>query len=171
MTTDPPHKPPRTMPAAPEASASAKAIEAALAPEPKAEPPALPDSDEKPPRHPPRLKAIPRIRQLFWCDFPRDGHLPEFWKRRPVLVVSFKNQLSGAVTVIPCSSQDQKGNAWAYKLATSIDGSASWAVCDKPTTVAVSRLTPDKSGIRRLPEDEFNEVLALLFKWLPKPPA
>lgn len=128
------------------------------------------DDSDKPPRVVPRLKAVPAIRQLYWCDFPADAHLPEFWKRRPVLIVSFKNALSGAVTVIPCSSQDQTGNPWAIRLQTTIDGSASWAICDKPYTVAVSRLTPDKSGIKRLPESEFNDVLMLLFKWLPKLP-
>lgn len=66
-------------------------------------------SEEAPPRIPPRVKAAPSIRQLYWCDFPHDAQLPEFWKRRPVVVVSFKNTLSGAVTVIPCSSQDQTG--------------------------------------------------------------
>lgn len=127
-----------------------------------------------PPRVKPRVKAVPTIRQLYWCDFPEDAHLPEFWKRRPVLIVSFKNFLSGAVTVIPCSSQDQGSNKWAYSLTTTIDGSPSWAICDKPTTVAVSRLSADKSGVKRLPEDEFNAILAILFKWLPvlpPPPA
>jgi mRNA interferase MazF len=125
---------------------------------------------EKPPHVPARLKAVPAIRELFWCDFPNDAHLPEFWKRRPVLVVSFRHTLSGAVTVIPCSSQEQPGNPWAFRLTTTIDGGDSWAICDKPTTVAVSRLTLDRSGKRRLPEAEFNGVLALLMRWLPALP-
>ena len=92
----------------------------------------------QPPRVQPRLLAVPAIRELYWCDFPADAQLPEFWKRRPVIVVSFKNTLRGAVTVIPCSSQDQAGNPWAYALATTIDGKQpSWAIWDKPTTVAV----------------------------------
>ena len=125
------------------------------------------DEGDKPPRVAPRIRAAPKIRQLFWCDFPEDAHLPEFWKTRPVLVISFKNSLSGAVTVLPCSSQDQEGNQWACKLTTTIDGERSWAICDKPCTVAVSRLTPHKEGIKRLPEDEFNQVLDLMFQWLP----
>lgn len=174
MTTDNPDKGRRPLLHLPvdQNSASSAAITAAISPEAATEPAALPESDEKPPKHPPRIPAAPSIRQLYWCDFPRDGHLPEFWKRRPVLVVSFKNTLSGAVTVIPCSSQEQRGNKWAYELETSIDGvGRSWAICDKPTTVAVSRLTSDKSGVRRLPEQEFNEILNLLFAWLPKLPA
>ncbi|MBR0973659.1 type II toxin-antitoxin system PemK/MazF family toxin [Bradyrhizobium japonicum] len=126
--------------------------------------------EEKPRRVPPRVKSAPSIRQLFWCDFPEDAHLPEFWKTRPVLIVSYKNILTGAVTVLPCSSQPQRGNPWAVELGTTVDGQSSWVICDKPTTVAVSRLTPDKSGIRRLPESEFNPILALLLKWLPKLP-
>jgi mRNA interferase MazF len=120
-----------------------------------------------PPRVKARLKAVPAIRELYWCDFPQDAQSPEFWKCRPVVIVSFKNTLSGAVTVIPCSSQPQPGNPWAYKLTTTIDGDDSWAICDKPTTVAVSRLSLDRTGKRRLPEAEFNGVLALLLKWLP----
>jgi mRNA interferase MazF len=130
----------------------------------------LADEEEKPPRVKPRLTAAPSIRQFYWCDFPKDAQLPEFWKTRPVLIVSFKNTLSGAVTVIPCSSQNQDGNPWALRLKTAIDEERSWAICDKPNTFAVSRLSPDKGGIRRLSEAEFNPILALMFKWLPKLP-
>ncbi len=124
----------------------------------------------KPQRVDPRIKAAPKIRQLFWCDFPEDAQLPEFWKTRPVLVISPKNTLSGAVTVVPCSSQDQGDNKWAFKLSTTIDGGDSWAICDKITTVAVSRLSSHRDGIPRLPEVEFNGVLDLIFQWLPKLP-
>jgi mRNA interferase MazF len=126
---------------------------------------------EKPPRVKPRLSAAPAIRQLYWCDFPEDAQLPEFWKRRPVVIVSYKNTLTGAVTIIPCSSQDQSGNKWAVKLETTIDYGESWAICDKPTTVAVSRLSVDRVGIKRLAEAEFNEILALILKWFPRLPA
>jgi mRNA interferase MazF len=129
------------------------------------------DETDKPPRVQPRIKAAPKIRQLYWCDFPRDAHLPEFWKCRAVLIVSFKNTLSGAVTVIPCSKQQQGTNPWAYGLTTFVDGiGPSWAICDKPTTVAVSRLSVDGCGINRLPEAEFNPILALMLRWLPKLP-
>lgn len=126
--------------------------------------------DEKPPRIEPRLKARPEIRQLLWCDFQKDAHLPEFWKTRPVLIVSFRNTLKGAVTVLPCSSQLQSENEWAIRLKTTIDRERSWVICDKPTTVAVSRLSPPKGAIPRLPVAEFNPILALMFKWLPKLP-
>jgi hypothetical protein len=57
------------------------------------------------------------------------------------------------------------------RLTTTIDGFRSWAICDKITSVAVSRLTPEKNGIKRLPEAEFNRVLGLVLQWLPKLPA
>lgn len=127
---------------------------------------------QPPPRHPPRVKAVPSIRQLYWCDFPQDAHMPEMWKVRPVVIVSFKNTLSGAVTVVPCTTVDQKDAKFAFKLTTTIGGDVeSWALCDKLTTIAVSRLTPDRGGIRRLGEAEFNGLLAVLFAWLPKLPA
>jgi mRNA interferase MazF len=128
--------------------------------------------DEKPPRIAPSLKSAPRVRQLYWCEFPKDAHLPEFWKTRPVLVISFRNALYGAVTVVPCTTQAQPDNKWAVKLSVSIeDDTASWAMCDKPTTVAVSRLKNHRGDIKRLTEDEFNPVLAKVLAWLPKPPA
>lgn len=122
--------------------------------------------EEKPPRLEPRIKAAPKIRQLYWCDFPKDAQLPEFWKTRAVLVMSFRNTLHGTITVLPCSGQDQPNNKWAYKLKTTIDGKPSWAICDKPVSFAVSRLSPGKGGIVRVPEPEFNEALALMLKWL-----
>lgn len=123
---------------------------------------------QTPPKVAPRLVAAPKIRQLLWCDFPQDAQLPEFWKRRPIIVLSYRNTLHGAVTVIPCSTQAQPGNAWAFPLRTTIDGRAAWAICDKPSTVAVSRLLPDRSGTARMPEDEFHELLKLVLEWLPK---
>lgn len=121
-----------------------------------------------PPKRQPRITAATRIRQLYWCRFPEDAELPELWKTRPVIVISKKRELYGAVTVIPCTTSDQAGNKWAYELNTTIDGETrSWAICDKPCTVAVSRLTPDRNGIRRITDTEFHGVLDILYKWLP----
>jgi mRNA interferase MazF len=83
-----------------------------------------------------------------------------------VLVISYRNKLSGAVTVVPCSTQDQANNPWAIKLTMSIDGKDSWAICDKISTFAVSRLSQAKFRIR-LSEEEFNKVLAKVLEWLP----
>lgn len=124
-----------------------------------------------PPKVVPQVTSAPSIRQLYWCDFPQDAQLPEFWKRRPVVILSFKNTLHGAVTVVPCSTQAQPGNKWAFPLQTTIDGRAAFAICDKPTTVAVSRLVPDKSGVARMPQVEFDDMLRLVLAWLPVPSA
>lgn len=126
---------------------------------------------QPPPKVPPRVIAAPSIRQLYWCDFPQDAHLPEFWKRRPVIILSYRNTLHGAVTVIPCSTQAQPGNKWAFPLQTTIDGRAAWAICDKIGNVAVSRLSPHKGGIVRMPVPEFDDMLRLVLEWLPKPSA
>jgi len=123
-----------------------------------------------PPRVAPRVKAAPRIRQVYWCRLPSDAELPELWKVRPVIIISYQNTLYGAVTVIPTTTVEQDANRWAYRLHTSLDPSrVSWAICDKPITVAVSRLQPHRT-IPRLTEKEFNEVLARLLEWLPRLP-
>jgi mRNA interferase MazF len=126
------------------------------------------NDDDKPPRIRPRLRNGPKIRDLYWCDFPQDAQLPEFWKRRPVLVLATDRSLSGALTVIPCSSQPQHGNKWAFKLNQTIDGDPSWAICDKITTVAVSRLSLHRDKNRRVSQEEFSAVLAIVLQWLPK---
>ena len=48
-------------------------------------------------------------------------------------------------------------------------GVSSWAICDKPYTVAVSRLFPERAGIPRLPATDFNAILSKLLEWLPTP--
>ena len=127
-------------------------------------------NETRPPVVKPRLTSAPRIRQMYWCDFPEDAHLPEFWKRRPVIVMSYRNTLSGAVTVIPCSSLSQTGNPWAVPLSISMTpGGSSWAICDKPSTIAVSRLSADRMGIPRIPDADFNAALSKLLEWLPIP--
>ena len=89
---------------------------------------------------------------------------------RPIIVVSYRNTLYGAVTAIPTTTVEQDANPWAYKLHTSLDPSkVSWAICDKPTTLAVSRLQPHRT-IPRLTDGEFNGVMARLLAWLPKLP-
>lgn len=130
------------------------------------------EQSKKPPRVKPRVKAAPKIRQVYWCDFPEDAHLPEMWKTRPVVVISFKNTLDGHCTVVAGSTEPQEGKSaqWAHALSVSFDGRQTWAVCNHVCTVAVSRLSPDGSGIPRLPEAEFNEILAKVLAWLPRLP-
>jgi len=121
-----------------------------------------------PPKIEPKLKSAPRIRQMYWCDFPKDAQNPEFWKPRPVIIISKNTKLYGSVTIIPCSTKAQTSK-WAFPLKTTIDGKAAWAICNYPTTIAVSRLIQDKKGIKKIPNDEFNELLTKIFEYLPAP--
>lgn len=100
--------------------------------------------DSAPPRVRTALAKAPRTREIFWCQFPRDAELPEFWKVRPVVVLSRRVDLNGTVFVVPCTSHDQTGSVDAVALSTTIGGSRTWAVCDKPVSVAVSRLRAPK---------------------------
>jgi mRNA interferase MazF len=123
------------------------------------------DHEAPPPRVTPDVIGAPRIRQMYWCRLPTDAELPELWKVRPVIVVSYRNTLHGHVTVIPTTTVDQEGNEWGYKLSTTM-GRPSWAICDKPLTVAVSRLQRFRL-IPRITETELKAILERLFRWLP----
>ena len=59
----------------------------------------------KPPWVQPQIKAAPKIRQIYWCDYWKDARLPEMWKTRPVIVVSYKNTLTGPCRVVPVSTE------------------------------------------------------------------
>jgi mRNA interferase MazF len=101
----------------------------------------------------PRIKAAPKIRQIYWCEYWKDARLPEMWKTRPV------------------SSEPQDLNKWAHRLSIEIegDGVTSWAVCNHPATVSPSRFMQFNHGIPLLPKADFNQVLERLMKWLPQP--
>ena len=124
---------------------------------------------EKPPQVQPKITSAPKIRQVYWCNFARDAQLPEMWKERPVVIVSPNNKLFGACTVIPTSTDDEdRGDPYIYKMTTSLDERISHAICNHPITVATSRLVIDRAGIPRVTEEEFQEILKRLLKWLPQ---
>ncbi len=124
--------------------------------------------DERPPRLKPRIKSAPRIRSVYWCDFPKDAQLPEFWKGRPVLVVSKQSTLHGTVTVLPFSSKSQPDNPKAVSMKSPIDGRLSWVICNYPTTVAVSRLSAPRREIPRVDQKSFNRIIGLMLEGLPR---
>ena len=98
--------------------------------------------------------------------------LPEMWKKRPVLVVSYKNTLFGPCSVLAISTDPQEGHSeqWAHKLPIQVQkGRDSWVVCNHIYTVSPSRLEQVGGGVPRLSEADFDVVLAKLLKWLPKP--
>lgn len=127
------------------------------------------EEEQKPPRVKPSIKFAPKIKQLYWCKFPLDAQLPEFWKNRPVVILSYNNSLTGKVSIIPCSSQDQKDNKWAIKLTKTIDGKDSWAICDNIMTIAVSRLSMAQDGIKLVSEEDMQKILYLVHKQFPFP--
>jgi mRNA interferase MazF len=129
---------------------------------------------EKPPYIKPKIVAAPKIRGVYWCDLWKDALLPEMWKKRPVIVVSYKNTLSGPCSVLACSTDPQEGLSaqWAHKLSIQVEaGRDSWVACNHIYTVSPSRLEQVRGGVPRLAEVEFNAILSMLFKWLPKLPA
>jgi mRNA interferase MazF len=122
--------------------------------------------EAKPPWVKPRILAAPKIRQVYWCDFWNDARLPEMWKTRPVLVMSYKNSLHGPCTIIPLSTEPQDDNIWAVPLK--VEAVKCWAVCNQPSTVSPSRFSQFKGKIPLVEQKDFNQVLEKPEKWLPK---
>lgn len=117
---------------------------------------------DKPPKITPIIKAAPKIRNIYWCDFWRDARLPEMWKKRPVLVVSYKNSLTGPCSVLAISTDPQEGQSaqWAYKLPIEIErGRESWVVCNHIYTLSPSRFEQVDGAVPRLAEQHFNAIL------------
>ena len=122
----------------------------------------------------PRIKAAPRIRQIYWCDFEMDPILPEMGKTRPALIISPKNTLAGPCLVLPISTDPQEGVSaeWGHRLDRDLEpGQTSWVVCNHLYTVSTARLQPlYGKDIPRLGEEEFTRILAKLARWLPRLP-
>ncbi len=122
-----------------------------------------------PPRVRPGIRSAPRIRQVYWCDFAEDAQLPEFWKRRPVLILSKNSTLHGKVTVLPFTTKSQPDNPSAYPIISPLDGQRAWVICDHLTTVAVSRLHMPGRAAPRVEQADFNRIVALALQVLPRP--
>lgn len=112
------------------------------------------DPDDEPPAPAGRvvLASAPKIRAVYWCRFWRDALRPEFYKNRPVVVVSRDNRLDGPALVAPLTTKPQGDNRSAYKLTenpnprkASID---SWAVCNRIYAVSCARLAQMDGGVR-----------------------
>ena len=122
-----------------------------------------------PPRVPPRIRSAPRIRQVYWCDFPDDAQLPEFWKRRPVLILSKTSKLHGKVTILPFSTKSQPDNPFAYPIISPLDGQKTWVICDYLTTIATSRLHLPGRVVPRVTQADFNQIVTIALQALPRP--
>ena len=127
-------------------------------------------TDERtPPRVFPRIRSAPRIRQVYWCDFPADAQLPEFWKRRPVLILSKASRLHGSVTVLPFTTKSQPDNPMAYPMVSPLDGRRTWVICNYLTTIAVSRLHLPGHAVPQVERDDFGRIVDLVWEALPHP--
>lgn len=124
---------------------------------------------EKPPRVQPRIKSAPRTRQIYWCDLPRDAQLPEFWKRRPVLIISRTSFLSGHFSALPITTVEQSENKWAYEIISPFGAIPSWVICNHILTMACSRLHAQENAIPRLEKSDFRAVIDLMLETLPLP--
>lgn len=124
-------------------------------------------SDKKPPRYTTHLRAAPRLREIFYCNLPKDAHLPEFWKQRPVIIVSRNRELGGIYTVLPLTTQPQPTNKYAYALTTTVRGVESWVICNHPMSVATSRLSLIQPSTPRITQNELVEITNRLKLWLP----
>ena len=138
------------------------------------QPPARERADDGPdaPEAPNRITVAPKLGNVYWCEFPADARKPEFWKTRPVIVVSYANTLLGPVLVVPLTTKPQPGNKWAYALPRNPvprESRASWAVCNHLYTVSCSRLSPIHGKVGRLNEEERKPIIELARRWLASP--
>jgi mRNA interferase MazF len=120
------------------------------------------------------LASAPKIRAVYWCRFWRDALRPEFYKNRPVVVVSRDNRLDGPALVVPLTTKPQGTNKWAYKLTENPNpgkpGIDSWAVCNHIYAVSCARLSQMGGGVPRMNPHDFDEVVRLMLRALPDPP-
>jgi len=127
-------------------------------------------ADVPPPAVRATLKAAPAIRNVYWCEFPRDMRQPEFWKTRPVIVMSYKNTLSGPILVVPITTKPQIDDRWAVKLARNPNPKEDcdvWVVCNHLYTVGCGRLSAFGGVVPRLTPEEFRPIHELVLKWIP----
>lgn len=116
-----------------------------------------------------RIKSAPKAKQVFWCDYPDPEHsqTPEFYKRRPVVVLSRKATLHGVVTVVPLSGKPQTDSRNSQRIRSPIKGKVAWAVCNHVHTVSTRRLDTPSGGNLRVSEDDFQDILKKVCNSLP----
>lgn len=120
----------------------------------------------------PKIKAAPKIGQLYWCDFGTDVILPEMPKKRPIVVISHRNTLHGTCLVVPASTDPQEGSnaKWALELSVSPEpGRTTWVVCNHLYTVSTARLSPLGTKMGKVTDAEMQGILKLVFDWMPAP--
>jgi mRNA interferase MazF len=126
---------------------------------------------ERPPKIKPSVVRVPRIGELYWCDLPKDAHLPELWKRRSVVVISRNVTMNGTVVVLPTTTDSERMSEHMCKISSSLDHQTSYAICDKPMTLAVSRFyRAEPKRIPKLPVKEVDHLIRALYRVVPCPP-
>ncbi|WP_165826121.1 type II toxin-antitoxin system PemK/MazF family toxin [Rhizobium wuzhouense] len=129
-------------------------------------------------KYPTRIKAAPKVGNIYWCNFHPEGviHIPEFWKNRPVIVVSRNATLNGKVTVLPMTTdEDNATNINAIELSAEvqgkIDSKRSWVICDHLMTIATSRLDNVSTTPPRVKGDGLTAILqkahSIIAGWMP----
>jgi mRNA interferase MazF len=121
-----------------------------------------------------RIKAAPRIGNVYWCDFHQDARLPEFWKKRPVVVISARNSLQGPILVVPLTTKPQGANSAAHALPANPipkEKRASWAVCNHIYTISCSRLSPIHGAVPKVQDADLQAILGLAHASFPTPRA
>ncbi len=132
----------------------------------------LPSDELDAPAHLNKIKAAPKLGNVYWCQFPADARKPEFWKTRPVVVISYANSLLGPVLVVPLTTKDQGANKWAFRLEANPvpkDSRPSSAVCNHLYTVACSRLVPIQGKVPRLTGAELEPIIQRVRDWVARP--
>jgi mRNA interferase MazF len=121
------------------------------------------------------LTSAPKMRAVYWCQFWDDALKPEFYKNRPVVVVSRDNQLTGPIIVVPLTTKPQGNNKWAHKLSENPIPKKrdrdSWAVCNHLYTVSCARLRQVDGTAPRMQQADFDKVVNLMMRVLPNPPS
>lgn len=122
-----------------------------------------------PKQYPVKLKAAPKLGNLYWCEFPEPEHvhLPEMWKTRPVLIVSRKNRLIGKVSALPLSTETRNvDNKHSFQLSREtcewLTGDVTWVLCDHIVTVSTSRLSQVRGQVPSVRGQELADILDLM---------
>ncbi|WP_122519704.1 type II toxin-antitoxin system PemK/MazF family toxin [Pannonibacter phragmitetus] len=124
-------------------------------------------------KYPVKIKAAPKVGSLYWCSLHPEEHIhiPEFWKKRPVVIISRKNTLHGKVMILPITTdQDNENYENSIELSqgasNKINGKRCWVVCDHVMTVATSRLDFIHAKPPRLETAELAPILELMHSLL-----
>lgn len=117
----------------------------------------------------PRLRSTPRVRQVYWVEFPNENVPPEFKGEHPGLVVRAAKHLRDACVVLPITSAKQKIGTHFHQLSKNpnpkgeMDGLISYVVCDHMYTVHMIRMRPlltiqGNPTFPKVGQEDFNEI-------------